>query len=304
MRRQGAGGRGELRLCGDAAGDRHDRHDHGVAPEQHGQPGGRVEPRRVRPSARRRPSRCSLRRMCKRRAARTARAARHPAPRRWRPAALAATAVKPRMNSGSTSTASIASFTSFACTFLPRYSGVRPTISPATKTASSTNSSMAVEPGADAAGQDLAKLDQEQRDHPAERHEAVVHRVDAAVGRTGGRDGPKCRECGAEAHLLALHVAHGGVNAGGEVQRISARLRRIDDRHARDDEDHHHREQRPALADIADDVPEGQRQREWDGENRPGLQQIGPGRRVLEGMRGVHAEEPAAIRSESCLIAT
>jgi hypothetical protein len=50
--------------------------------------------------------------------------------------------VPPRMQSGRISTASIASFTSFACTFLPRYSGVRPTISPATNTASSANTTM------------------------------------------------------------------------------------------------------------------------------------------------------------------
>ena len=36
--------------------------------------------------------------------------------------------------------ASIVSFTSFASIFLPRYSGVRPTISPATNTATMANS--------------------------------------------------------------------------------------------------------------------------------------------------------------------
>ena len=38
--------------------------------------------------------------------------------------------------------ASIAILTSFASIFLPTYSGVRPTISPATKTAMTTKSSM------------------------------------------------------------------------------------------------------------------------------------------------------------------
>ena len=50
------------------------------------------------------------------------------------------------MHSGRISTASIASFTSRACTFLPRYSGVRPTISPATNTASSANTRMPYSP--------------------------------------------------------------------------------------------------------------------------------------------------------------
>ena len=55
-------------------------------------------------------------------------------------------AVPPNMHSGRISTASIASFTSRACTFLPRYSGVRPTISPATNTASSANTTMPYSP--------------------------------------------------------------------------------------------------------------------------------------------------------------
>ena len=52
-------------------------------------------------------------------------------------------AVPPSIHSGKTSTASIASLISRAWTFLPRYSGVRPTISPATNTASSANTMMA-----------------------------------------------------------------------------------------------------------------------------------------------------------------
>ena len=53
-----------------------------------------------------------------------------------------ATAVQPRYISGSTRIASIAILTSRASIFLPTYSGVRPTIRPATKIASTTNSSM------------------------------------------------------------------------------------------------------------------------------------------------------------------
>jgi hypothetical protein len=54
----------------------------------------------------------------------------------------AATAVKPRIASGRTRMASMAIFISRASIFLPRYSGVRPTIRPATKTARMANSSM------------------------------------------------------------------------------------------------------------------------------------------------------------------
>ncbi len=56
------------------------------------------------------------------------------------------TAVPPRMHSGRISTASIASLISRACTFLPRYSGVRPTISPATNTASRANTRIPYSP--------------------------------------------------------------------------------------------------------------------------------------------------------------
>ena len=50
------------------------------------------------------------------------------------------TATPPRMNSGRIAIASTASLTSRASIFLPTYSGVRPTISPATNTARIANS--------------------------------------------------------------------------------------------------------------------------------------------------------------------
>ncbi len=53
-----------------------------------------------------------------------------------------ATAVQPRYISGRMRIASIAIFTSLASIFFPTYSGVRPTIRPATKIATMTNSSM------------------------------------------------------------------------------------------------------------------------------------------------------------------
>ena len=56
--------------------------------------------------------------------------------------ATVAIAVKPRIDAGRIRIASIAIFTSFASIFLPRYSGVRPTISPAMNTERIANSSM------------------------------------------------------------------------------------------------------------------------------------------------------------------
>jgi hypothetical protein len=52
------------------------------------------------------------------------------------------TEVQPRYIKGSTRIANIAILTSRASIFLPTYSGVRPTIRPATKIASTTNSNM------------------------------------------------------------------------------------------------------------------------------------------------------------------
>ena len=59
------------------------------------------------------------------------------------PHSVAANSPAPaRISSGWSSITIIASFTSFDSTFLPRYSGVRPTISPARKTATMTYTSM------------------------------------------------------------------------------------------------------------------------------------------------------------------
>ena len=56
--------------------------------------------------------------------------------------AIAETALNPRMKKGVTSIAYITSFISRASIFLPRYSGVRPTISPAMKMAMIETTSM------------------------------------------------------------------------------------------------------------------------------------------------------------------
>ena len=81
----------------------------------------------------------------------------------------------------------------------------------------------AVEARADAAEDHLAELDVDQRHHAAQRHEAVVHRVDRAARRIGG-DGGAEREFGdAEADLLAFHVAAGLRRAR---RRVDVELRR------------------------------------------------------------------------------
>ena len=55
----------------------------------------------------------------------------------------------------------------------------------------------------------FAKLDVEQRDHAAQRGQAVVHRVHRTARGGGGDNGEQGGGGDAEAHLLALHVAAG-----------------------------------------------------------------------------------------------
>ena len=68
-----------------------------------------------------------------------------------------------------TRTASDAIFISFASIFLPRYSGVRPTMRPGDEDGDDGEHENAVEPGADAAEDDLAELDEPHRHEAAER---------------------------------------------------------------------------------------------------------------------------------------
>ncbi len=67
----------------------------------------------------------------------------------------------------------------------------------------------AVEAGADAAEDDLAQHDVDHRHHAGERHEAVMHGVDAAAGGVGGDRREQRRVGDAETNLLAFHVAAG-----------------------------------------------------------------------------------------------
>ena len=91
--------------------------------------------------------------------------------------------------------------------FLPRYSGVRPTIRPAMKTVEHDLDEHAVEAGADAAEDDLAELHVDHRHQAADRRERVVHRVHRAARGVGRDRGEEGGVGDAEAHLLPFHVA-------------------------------------------------------------------------------------------------
>ena len=67
----------------------------------------------------------------------------------------------------------------------------------------------AVKSGADAAEDDFAELNVEQRNETAERREGIMHRVDRAAGGVGGDRGKKRGVKDAEADFLAFHVAVG-----------------------------------------------------------------------------------------------
>ena len=171
--------------------------------------------------------------------------------------------------------ASDAIFISNASIFLPRYSGVRPTISPATKTATIANIEHAVEARADAAEDDLAELHQPHRHEAAERREGVVHRVDRAVRGGRRRRRPQRRVGDAEADLLAFHVAAGlqrrspsgrrRAPARAGLPRLSAHAASAS---SGDEDDRHRGQQRPALPRVADHLAERVAQRGRDQQDR------------------------------------
>ena len=65
----------------------------------------------------------------------------------------------------------------------------------------------AVEAGADAANDDLAELDVDQRDHAAKRGEGIMHGVDGAAGGRRCDHREQRRQRDAEADFLAFHIA-------------------------------------------------------------------------------------------------
>ncbi len=159
----------------------------------------------------------------------------------------------------------------------------------------------AVETRADAAEDDFAELDVDQRDHAAERREAVMHPVDRTARGVGGDGGEEGRVGDAEADLLALHVAArlrgagGHVDMGGGESRVACRFGPIDGGDPGEEEDAHRGEDRPALALVADHAAEHVGERRAEREDQHELDEIGQRRRVLIGVRRIGVEEAAAI---------
>ena len=200
---------------------------------------------------------------------------------------------------------SATSLISRASIFLPRYSGVRPTISPAMKTASRTNSSIAVEAGADAAEDDLAGRHVRDRHGAAEPGERLERRVDRAVRGGRGHGRPQRRElaipkrCSLPSRLPPVEpLKCVRADAGEVLRRRAVLLGGVRDRDAETNSDRHRREDRPALPAAADHPPVGRRQRRRDQQDREQLDEVREARRVLERHRGVDVEEPAAVGPE------
>ena len=165
---------------------------------------------------------------------------------------------------------SIAIFTSYASIFLPRYSGVRPTIRPAMNTASTTKTSIPYKPGANTAEDDFAELNIEQRHEAAERGERIVHRIDRTAGGIRCDRGEERGIENAEPDFLPLHVAAG--NAETLVNRITIRLRPPAQQHSANEKGQHRGPDGPAVFLILHHSAEVVSQPAADRENRQHLE--------------------------------
>ena len=154
----------------------------------------------------------------------------------------------------------------------------------------------AVEARADAAEDDLAEFHVDDRDHPAERRETVVHGIHGAVRGVGGGHRPQAGIGDAEADLLAFHV--GGIDAERGEVRIARALRPVGDQHACQEHDRHGGVERPALPLVLDHPSEGVGQRGRDQQDVEHLEEVAERRRILVGHRRVGVPEAAAVGAE------
>jgi hypothetical protein len=131
---------------------------------------------------------------------------------------------------------------------------------------------------------------------PAERGEGIVHGIDRAARCGGGDNGEQRRGDDAEADFLAFHVTAGKTHRAQGVVAVS--FGPIGDDHAADEQDAHHGEDGPALALVADHAAEHVGHRGADREDQDNLEEVRQRGRILERMRRVGVEEPAAVGAE------
>ena len=116
----------------------------------------------------------------------------------------------------------------------------------------------AIEARADAARPDAAGEEVEHRHEPGERRERIEHRVDGAGAGAARSGGEQSRHRLSEADLLALEIAERRIDPERGQDRIAGGLGPIGDENARDEKHRHRREDRPALAEVADHPAEGE----------------------------------------------
>src|SRR5580693_854891 len=207
---------------------------------------------------------------------------------------IIATAVQPRYISGRTRMASIAIFTSLASIFLPTYSGVRPTIRPATKIEMMTNSSMPYmpEPTPPTMISPSWMLISGTMPPIAVNESCMA----LTARRIRGDHGKQRRGGDAEPDFLALEIAAGQPERGQGV--VAMRLGPVANDRAGEEQHTHDRKHGPALPRVTDHAAEHIGQRRAEREDRDDLHIVRQRGRVFKRMRRIGVEEAAAIGAE------
>ena len=165
------------------------------------------------------------------------------------PAVETASAEKNRIRKGWMMMHSAVSFISRPSIFLPRYSGVRPIIRPQMNTARMAYMIMFIRP-TPLPPKTTFSIMCSKRDHAAQRRQGIVHVVDGAGGERGRGGGEHGRLGDAEPDLLALHAAHGLVQADLCQSRVALELRPVAHAQADQEDDTHGQEDRAALPAV------------------------------------------------------
>ena len=154
-----------------------------------------------------------------------------------------------------------------------------------------------------AAEHNLAHHDVHQRNHPAQRHERIVHRVHRAAARVCRHRRKQRRVRNPEPHLLAFHVPtgrhrrprHRHMLVHALQQRVRLRLRPVARQHAAKPQNRHRREHRPSVPRRPGHPAQHHAHPGGDHEDREHLHQVRQRRRVLKWVRRVRIHKPAAV---------
>ena len=214
------------------------------------------------------------------------------------------TAVPHRTSSGGSRIAIDAILISKAPIFLPRYSGVRPIISPAMNTATSANMIIPYRPEPTppkitspnwmshigiipASGMNESCIELTE---PFDADVvATAHSTEFATPKRVSLPSMLPPMIGGARDLVDAEL--------GE-HRVARRLQRVRGGQQRDEHDRHRRQQRPALPGVADHLPERVAKRRGNEQDREQFQEIRQRIRILERMRRVDVEEAAAVGAE------